>query len=166
MQTKSTQTKMVNRLLTNKNYIMKLIPMTSFVLNFKGNTAISHKAFEFARKVKNYAEFLRQHLTLGMFVPCDEDGNVLFSKPNYYSCFLDGSYVNKPQLINYENCVRYKKAEEKVLFKGFYVEFNAVKSPQGGYLDVGGLQNKTIETIIGAELQLTDSAIKLIGLNP
>ena len=42
---------------------MKLISMTSFVLNFKGNTAISHKAFEFALKSKNYANFLNSQLS-------------------------------------------------------------------------------------------------------
>ena len=52
---------------------MKLISMTDFVLELETN---EHWAQDYTKCVK-YANFLKQPLTLGMFVPCDEDGNFL-----------------------------------------------------------------------------------------
>jgi hypothetical protein len=61
---------------------MELISMTEFVLLSKG---ILKSDNEESRTLKNtsfdsivkYAEFLKQPLTLGLFVPCDEKGNPL-----------------------------------------------------------------------------------------
>lgn len=132
--------------------------------------------------IVDYAKFMKQPLTLGMFVPC-YDGNILFSKPNYYDCFLNGSYVNHPQLINYENCVRYKKAEEKVLFEGVKIgrygngmfHFTGLGK---SYLIIDGFiyddnQNSApqktedkIEDLLqwNENLELTESAIRQIGI--
>lgn len=143
---------------------MKLISMTDFVLEqnktfTKGKPLYETKwdlEFEkFSKLLIRYAQFLKQPLTLGMFVPTDEKGNIV----EYKKMTVDGCPI-------WDGGSQWQKAKQKVLFKGFYVEFNTVKSPQGGHLDVGNLQNKTIETIIGAELELTESAIKQIGLNP
>lgn len=103
--------------------------------------------------ILNYAKFLKQPLTLGMFVPCDVDGNVLEEPEN--------PKKSPEHMRKYDS---YVKAKERVLFEGFYLEYNAVMSPQGGYLDVGNLKQKTVETIVGANLTLTQSAIKQIGL--
>lgn len=131
---------------------MKLISMTDFVLNFKGNTAISHKAFEFARKSKNYANFLKQPLTLGMFVPCDQEGNVL-----RYPISKGGSFINA------ELCA-YEKAEEKVLFKGFkWKEDYALNENKDVYVDEEWvLLNINVESLVEFDLELTESAIKQI----
>ena len=68
---------------------MKLISMTSFVLN-KRKELLRHSEYKndlenYANIVYNYANFLKQPLNLGMFVPCDEDRNVLEEpkKTNY-----------------------------------------------------------------------------------
>lgn len=58
-----------------------LIPMVDFVLerratldvNFCGLKTYSNKIDE----IFNYARFLKKPLQLGMFVPCDLEGNVL-----------------------------------------------------------------------------------------
>lgn len=145
---------------------MKLISMTSFVLNFKGNTAISHKAFEFARKVKNYAEFLRQPLTLGMFVPLDKQGNLLKGKPL--------SPAPDSEWIRWENEeFEFYKAKERVLFKGFSIREEKRKKFVGveGYeIEVSLLPKikMTIEDLANDwnHIELTESALKQIGLNP
>ena len=58
-------------------------------------------------RINKYANFLKQPLTLGMFVPCDDDGNVLED--------LDSSILAP----NYEDWQEYQKAQSKVLFNGF-----------------------------------------------
>lgn len=54
----------------------KLKSMTDFVLDKLNNTAPVNfiTAIE---QIRNYAELLKQPLNKGMFVPCDEDLNVL-----------------------------------------------------------------------------------------
>ena len=56
---------------------MKLISMTSFVLNQKQSESFNEKTFInesliSLEKIRNYANFLKQHLNIGMFVTCDE----------------------------------------------------------------------------------------------
>lgn len=138
--------------------------MTSFVQkSFEKLKTTEEQVITEYNSICRYSEFLKQPLMLAMFVPCDEKGNVLAEpKMKVVKIGFDEEDVS----WDIDEVEIYRNAKEKVLFKGFYVEFNAVKSPQGGHLDVGNLQNKTIETIIGAELELTESAIKQIGLNP
>ena len=56
----------------------KLISMVEFVkeIDHRVNTG-ELKEWKFVDCIRRYANFLNQPLTLGMFVPCDEDGNVL-----------------------------------------------------------------------------------------
>ena len=62
----------------------------------------------------NYANFLKQPLKLEMFVPCDENGNV-----------LENPFLEKGRPANgvWE---KYKEAKEKVLFKGFKIDKNGI----------------------------------------
>ena len=53
---------------------MKLISMTDFVIQAYEEEMDCNIS---AIRVFEYAHFLKQPLTLGMFVPCDDDGNVL-----------------------------------------------------------------------------------------
>ena len=82
---------------------MKLISMMDYVLEkakqfqFKGDC-------EFAYDVKKYANLLKQPLELGMFVPCDDDGNV-----------IEGSYNDKQHVIIQH--LEYQQAKDKVLFE-------------------------------------------------
>ena len=65
---------------------MKLISMTDFVLEQSElktkNTELELGLLKSVQLIYNYANYLKQPLTLGMFVPCDEDGNVL-EEPNH-----------------------------------------------------------------------------------
>lgn len=142
-----------------------LFSMTDFIENLRDEmTSKGELNFketkEYFDKVFNYSDFLKQPLALGMFVPCDEKEKPL---PEPQMRPERTSFDEKDIDYDAQELYEYIQAKEKVLFKGFYVEFNAVKSPQGGYLDIGNLKNKMIETIVGAELKLTESALKQIG---
>ena len=59
-----------------------LIPMTDFVLRINEIEKEIDQFFDSWRMkqlriIENYAKFLKQPLKLEMFVPCDDDGNIL-----------------------------------------------------------------------------------------
>ena len=86
---------------------MKLIPMTDYVLESKRFKEDSDTAIF---KVTNYAQFLKQPLKLGMFIPCDEDGNILklpieikedAENWNYQARF--NQYIKAKELVYFED---------------------------------------------------------------
>ena len=117
---------------------MKLIKMSDFVLE---KNILDEKEI---KQIINYANFLKQNLKLEMFVPCDDDGNIL------------------------EEINIYEKAKEKVLFKGFsmnkhYATFES--DDEIFYIDEEFCENITIEDFLNAmisKLELTESAISQI----
>lgn len=157
---------------------MKLISMTDFVLEQneirlekinKGEiddsiiAGIEADNF-FAFIVSNYAKFLKQPLELWMFVPCDENGNVL-EKPNAGMFGYDHVYSN------------YDKAKERVLFEGFEMycenactnnEISVVFTKSGGILLDKNYETYVenighiifIEDLTNYNLTLTQNAIK------
>jgi hypothetical protein len=76
-------------------------------------------------KVTNYANFLKQPLNLGMFIPCDEDGNVL-KEPEENDTIYDIEVerdIYECDYNRFDNDVfLYKQAKERVLFEGFEVK--------------------------------------------
>jgi hypothetical protein len=166
---------------------MKLISMTDFVLEQHGfsdtevrlNTPFANERFR--ERVSNYANFLKQPLKLEMFVPCDEDGDVL-EKPIKENFTDETGFVNNAFFIETND---YLKAEENILFKDFeftdsqkYSVNNKIKLSVSPYglndekllLTKLNEQNKfhtwfqlfTIEDLIQCELELTPNAIKRI----
>ena len=108
--------------------LKRLIPMTDYVLNQEREYAIHDKTVaqividEEAKYAKcfKYAILLKQPLTLSMFVPCDEEGNVL-SDPELTLTMSQGDgqlYYSAED----EEFDAYEEAESKVLFKGFEVK--------------------------------------------
>jgi len=109
-------------------------------------------------KCFKYAVFLKQPLKLEMFVPCDDEGNVL----------EDGVYEARHivAVTNDEKFKQYQQAKEKVLFKGcrvildnecndYYIEIN------GDYFGwISDDLPKNMEKIIGLNLELTEAAQK------
>lgn len=98
---------------------MLLISMTDFVLSLPETSTLDmsevdyyYKEWEILQKNRRYAAFLKQPLTLSMFVPCDDQGNVL-KEPDRNE--IQAAYVNK-----------YEKAKEKVLFKDFFVSESSI----------------------------------------
>ena len=129
---------------------MKLISMTSFVLQ-RDITDIKQRD-----SIVKYANFLKQPLKLEMFVPCDEDGNVLKEpkRGEDYLQYPDSFDGNKEWGELYD----YQQAKEKVLFV-FKLNFYIL------LMKHHILQGRNIEYLANfAELELTESAVKQIGL--
>lgn len=101
----------------------KLIPLTEFVNRI--DELVPAKDYEMdydtnssqLNAIKRYAKFLSQPLTLSMFVPCDDEGNVL-EEPELYSEYKPelGGTMNKEWKLR---CEAYNEAKLKVLFEGF-----------------------------------------------
>jgi hypothetical protein len=85
-----------------------LITMTDFVLE---QIELNNKEINDDTRtldiIDNYANFLKTPLKLEMFVPCDEDGNVLITPTEFNPIYWSEQY---------------KKAKEKVLFDDFEVK--------------------------------------------
>ena len=151
--------------------------MTSFVLD---QLEIKQSTSEFKEVVRNYANFLKQPLTLSMFVPCDEDGNIL-SEPSDYDYFVSDNEQYFQGDIG--ECQKYVEAKERVLFKGFEVKSSKIHENRDFigweiynpsiFINTGNGWNKpefpdfeTIEDLTNfrKDIELTESAIKQIGL--
>ena len=130
---------------------MKLISMTDYVLEqYKINQCDEDYIFN----VLKYANFLKQPVTLGMFVPCDENGNVL-EEPKFY--------FHHEYKVALE---KYQKAKEKVLFNGFKIkdglsisDEHSIFHPFWNYEGVWKISKgiKTIEDLIPYNINLAVS---------
>ena len=153
---------------------MKLISMTDFVLEVEKNSYTQTEKYNIIEwqtkcesfdKIVNYANFLKQPLKLEMFVPCDEDGEILHPE------FVGGKeviYDSSVQDAMMDKVIEYQQAKEKVLFEGFkfkktstyciiYKNDNAVWASWDN--------RKTIEELIHFDLTLTENAIKKLGFS-
>lgn len=151
---------------------MKLQSMTDFLLEQenKHRLIISHGAFKFCKIATNYAKFLKQPLTLGMFIPCDEDDKPLeYPIDMYYR--PDYGCQKFPQECYLQDKEDYYLSEENVLFEGFEIvkKLNTVD----GYpiyrfeynSEILNIRfNKNIESLLYLNLTLTPNAIKNLGL--
>jgi hypothetical protein len=145
----------------------KLISMTDFICHESSDKNMikmmepkNNKGFvDYWSRTFGYANFLKQPLTLGMFVPVDEKGNV-----------LEEPYILDPD--HYSSRIEYKKAKNRCLFEGInYI----VAKKEGHYsrLTISGLspinypefwEGVTVENLIRYNLKLTLTAQKQIGL--
>lgn len=162
--------------------MQKLTSCTDFVLEQvqERNKEPEYDSFEFMEKVSRYASFLKKPLTLGMFVPCDLDGNVL-EEPKGVKCC--GGIMNDCDCrgeLQYdpEEVYEYQEAKDRVLFHGFEFVKKKFINSEYDYLSNGDIyifsfwENKwqlndlfkTVECLIKFEVVLTESAKKEIGL--
>lgn len=135
--------------------------MTDFVLE-QTELLYEKNQSKLIHRIVNYAQFLKQPLTLGMFVPCDDKGNIL-EEPIDEIGGVE-KYTEK-----------YQQAKERVLFE-FDGELSLIKNKSNFYIieDKNGvylrvLKNKTKTTIesllkFSVEITLTQLALKQIGL--
>ena len=92
-----------------------LIPMTNFVNNV-GNME-NYPSHENALSwIYNYATFLKKPLKLEMFVPCDDEGNIL-EEPKIEEEDIDEHTTQIFAQYQYD----FDKSKEKVLFEGFKI---------------------------------------------
>ena len=134
---------------------MKLISMTVFVLEQSKrimNVEITH--LESHNQIVNYANFLKQPLKLEMFVPCDDNGNV-----------LEG-IIGNGMIHNYSEKVKqYEQAKDKVLFDGFDIYsngdlHNAFVTFESSRLEIMNVEN--LITDFQYSFYLTPNAIERI----
>lgn len=92
---------------------MKLISSKNF-----GKTLENENDSEYRRKRDLYDSFIEQPLKLEMFVPCDDEGNVL--DESIWQQEYNKIKVSNPSLI--QKSKEYEKAKEKVLFKSLSEE--------------------------------------------
>lgn len=100
-----------------------------------GKTLMNETNSGYRRKRNLYDKFIEQPLKLEMFVPCDEDGNVLNQKLCDFS--------------------KYQQAKEKVLFEGFE---KRIKDKEVFKQHL--VYTKTIKNTIEWDLTLTPNATK------
>jgi len=138
---------------------MNLLSMTDYVLQDESMSGIN---------ITNYAKFLKQANEKWMFVPCDEDGNVLETPSDDILYRAQFHNLAMHELMQYK---QYKKAKERCLFNNFeIIEYNRYNE----YLSNGinsvylkqfsGLKHETIEYLVKYNIQLTPTALKQIGL--
>lgn len=155
---------------------MKLVSATDYILEkqIKLDSGFINVT-EFTDSVVSYVEFLKQPLKLGMFIPCDENDEVL-KEP-----FDTGMWSKWKDIERSEYCDRYEEAKERVLFKGWeYTIDNFLLRKlcngenlqiclmdymfnQEGSLGSGmGSIGKTIESLsmCGLDIELTETAIE------
>lgn len=162
---------------------MKLISMIDAVLYLAEHSP--YEGEQLLNKIENYANFLKQPLTLEMFVPCDEDGNVLRKpiEPKYKPLKMsDKAYADNygSQMKRYDKrVIEYQQAKERVLFdcKLEYVDIQPNSATnywrlaeQVVFRDYPdnklGLTCgfKTVEDLILLGIELTPTALKMIGI--
>lgn len=138
--------------------------MTDFVLEHHFKQMTQEKMNKVFDQTENYANFLKQPLTLGIFVPCDEDGNVLI-KPRSYNTYLSG-FIKHESTLWVRECDIYIKAKNRVLFKGVSSAevrvYSLSLSNEDTHINViNGVVEQLIDRL---DLELTPTAIKQIGL--
>lgn len=126
------------------------------------------KKWELHRK---RVEFGRQPLTLGIFIPCDEEGNVL-EEPDFWDA--NGRAYDPKLTHRYcdSKIKEYHEAKKRILFEGFmlihihnkrYKQALVAKDKEGkGQFDI--YDYETIEDLVFMDLTLTPNAIKQLGL--
>lgn len=157
---------------------MKLLSNTNFGNHLK-TLEISNSCYKMLRM--KFDSFVSKKLELGMFVPCDEEGNVLNKPTIYYNgsvlMNLDGISLEIALKINDKVSI-YEKAKERCLFEG--LEFEDIQpSTEYNYYHLNGNKIfeannqykffpyrglRTIEDLVKYDLTLTKTAIKQIGL--
>ena len=139
---------------------MKLISMVNFILQFdkpvgylEDQSDFLHCQVDYMGKAMSYAKLLKKPLKLEMFVPCDEDGDIL-EEPTNYEHRLPNMMIE----YNYE-VYRYKQAKEKVLFEN--IPIAQAKWLVNTFSTIESLSD--ISNTI-TPIYLNNNAIKQIGL--
>ena len=154
---------------------MKLISNTFFGKQLTEKYLNGFNNLTYYQRIRSYYDnFLSQPLELWMFVPCDENDNVLEEpkedNSKYWNKGVDGEF-NHNKFIDEK--IQYLQAKERVLFEGFKLIENSKlikivrqngdinKSVGFGFSKV---KERTIESLVFMDLTLTPNAIKQLKL--
>ena len=159
---------------------MKLTRMTDYVLGSQTFNPFKGMGVRLQKTV-NYANFLKLPLELWMFVPCDNEGNLL-EEPKENWLYQKGLSETE-QHIRIQLLEQYQEAKDRVLFNGFrlvdenkesiWIEVEKtgkdlvfVKETFRGapYITLSSDYVETIEDLTDLDLELTESAIKRYNL--
>jgi len=111
--------------------------------------------------IVNYVNFISQKPTLSMFVPCDENGNVL-DEPEIYDTWIMYSISNlDTKFETNTQCEQYKEAKSNILFKDKMWDIKSLKE-KIEYYDT--IENFAIKEHFFNKLVLTKTSLKQIGL--
>lgn len=143
---------------------MKLISLLEFVEQNKFPQTTEEASNEsvlihnFYNKVCAYATFLKQPLTLQMFVPVDKHG-VILEDLKFCCSGSDCGCMGQPVNVgSQEEIDEYYEAKDKLLFKN--VDLKTANYIVDGFTTIESLTDSKLLN----GLELTDSAIKQIGL--
>lgn len=155
---------------------MKLISMVDFVLGqereLQSINSPTQRVRSYGRYLDlfvKYANFLKRPLEIWMFVPCDEDGNVL-EEPRDWFNWNDLMNPHTQDKESISDCKQYEKAKERVLFEGFTEVSFFGKIIHLTHESDEGFNFTLCETInelvnyFSENIILTPTAIKEIGL--
>lgn len=139
---------------------MILMSVKDFVLERGNKNVLELNVDDYYSITQNYANFLNQPLTLGMFVPTDLNGNFL-KTPDYNKFGID--YQGKIQFIS--ACQDYREAEKRVLFKTSksHYSLDFWEELVNQFSNIESLTLDLDDSWIGT-LELTESAKKQIGV--
>ena len=147
----------------------KLISMTDYVIK-KANEDRPCDRGAILQEISDYADFLKQTLTLGMFIPCDENENVL--NPKKFT--IDNHPI-------FDGGVLYQEAKQRVIFEEFKIidqceDYFQIETEYynfritfcNGEINVDNSIDEfivnTIEDLIEFEITLTETTAKKLGL--
>ena len=94
----------------------KLIKMEDYILEQNEFGLYKHNADD----IRAYAKLLKSKPTLSMFIPCDDDGNVLGEPSDESMSRYLNSQVGSFD-VEYTHCLNYQSALDKVIFDGWSV---------------------------------------------
>ena len=117
--------------------------------------------------LEKYVNFISQKPTLDMFVPCDEEGNVL-EEPKGFMNYVDYTYLDKSIELQYQ------QAQSKVLFKGWELSTSSHNKLENSLFykswefSINFSDFKSLEEIVfwirEDKMKLAETALKEIGL--
>ena len=147
---------------------MELIGMSTRVINL--NPASVNNWGELGVKYTSiyaYANFLKLKLGLGMFIPCDKEGNVL-EKP-ILNDYVDAEIGCTEKQIYDIDCQQYQEALDRVIFEGFeyfnnYGDECIFNKNLNIKKEIGQLHTQTIEDLTSLGLTIKESAVKKYNL--
>tara|TARA_R110001632_G_scaffold109066_4_gene219199 strand:+ start:451 stop:915 length:465 start_codon:yes stop_codon:yes gene_type:complete len=96
---------------------MKLIKCSDYVIEQKKVLKRSLSLDDYFLNIDSYANFLKRPLELGMFIPCDKDGNVLkeLERFEHYQKYGEFGLIKG---YEFQMCKQYQEAKERVIFEG------------------------------------------------
>ncbi|WP_027378984.1 hypothetical protein [Chryseobacterium daeguense] len=161
-----------------ENTSHKLIPMTTFVIEFYSNEGYAD--LQTLNLLNNYANFLKKPLILGMFIPVDSNGNILKEPKNYkaWKSLKHNAKNTNSENVTFEEYKIYQKAERNCLFEGFTLAYNGysvvrIVASYDSSIELSFNKNdlqcqtfKDVEALtVFDEIYLNENALKAIGIH-